>query len=78
MEPTVRGANVEIGSTVRVEVDGEESVMRIVGGAEANAREGRISSISPVGAALMGRKVGDEVAIITPGGSIRYVILSVD
>ena len=78
VEPTVRGANVEIGSTVRVEVDGEESVMRIVGGAEANAREGRISSISPVGAALMGRKVGDEVAIITPGGSIRYVILSVD
>jgi transcription elongation factor GreA len=76
--PTVRGANVEIGSTVTVEVDGDQSVMRIVGAAEANAREGRISSISPVGAALMGRKVGDEVEIVTPGGRIRYVILAVD
>ena len=78
VEPTVRGANVEIGSTVTVEVDGDESVMRIVGAAESNAREGRISSISPVGAALMGRKVGDEVEIVTPGGRIRYVILAVD
>ncbi len=76
--PTVRGANVEIGSTVRVETDGDDATIRIVGAAEANAREGRISSISPVGAALMGRKVGDEVEIVTPGGRIRYVILEVD
>ena len=78
VEPTVRGANVETGSSVRVEVDGDEQAFRIVGAAEANARDGRISNISPVGAALMGRKVGDEVEIVTPGGRIRYVILAVD
>ena len=48
------------------------------GSAEANSREGRISSVSPVGAALMGRKVGDEVAIVTPGGEIHYRILAIE
>jgi len=73
--PTERGAVVGLGSRVRVEVDGDESVMQIVSSAEANSREGRISSISPVGSALMGRRVGDAVTIVTPGGEIRYEIL---
>jgi transcription elongation factor GreA len=76
-EPTQRGAHVELGSRVRVEVDGEESVMQVVSSAEANSREGRISSVSPVGRALMGRQVGDAVTIVTPGGQIRYAILEI-
>ena len=75
--PTERGAVVELGSHVRVEVDGEETTMQIVSSAEANSREGRISSSSPVGAALMGRKVGDVVTIITPGGEIGYSVLEI-
>ncbi|HEY6014511.1 MAG TPA: transcription elongation factor GreA [Candidatus Limnocylindrales bacterium] len=75
--PTERGANVELGSHVRVEVDGEETTMQVVSSAEANSREGRISSASPVGAALMGRKVGDVVTIVTPGGEIRYAVLEI-
>ena len=75
--PTERGALVELGSRVRVSEDGDESVMTIVSPAEANAREGRISNASPVGAALMGRKVGDAVTIVTPGGSIRYEVLEI-
>jgi transcription elongation factor GreA len=77
VEPTVRGAIVELGSRVRVSEDGEETVMHVVSSAEANSREGRISSASPVGAALMGRKVGDAVTIITPGGQIHYEILEI-
>ena len=76
--PTERGARVELGSHVRVDVDGDEVVFQVVGGAEADSREGRISSSSPVGAALMGRKVGDIVTIITPGGSVDYGILSIE
>ncbi len=76
--PTERGAVVELGSRVRVEVDGDESVMQVVSSAEANSREGRISSVSPVGAALMGRKVGDAVTIVTPGGEIRYAVLEIE
>jgi transcription elongation factor GreA len=75
--PTVRGAVVELGSKVRISEDGEETIMHVVSSAEANSREGRISSISPVGAALMGRKVGDAVSIVTPGGEIRYEILEI-
>ena len=48
------------------------------GSAEASVREGRISSVSPVGAALMGRRVGDAVTILTPGGEIRYVVLEIE
>ena len=76
--PTERGAQVELGSRVRVEVDGDESVIQVVGSAEASVREGRISSVSPVGAALMGRRVGDAVTILTPGGEIRYVVLEIE
>jgi transcription elongation factor GreA len=76
--PTERGARVELGSHVKVDVDGDETTLQIVGAAEADSREGRISSSSPVGAALMGRKVGDIVTIITPGGSVDYGILAID
>jgi len=76
--PTERGATVEYGATVTVENDGEEAVLKIVGAAEANIREGRLSAASPVGAALMGRRVGDHVEIITPGGRISYKILAID
>ena len=76
--PTERGAVVGLGSRICVEVDGDESFMQVVSSAEANSREGRISSISPVGAALMGRRVGDAVTIVTPGGEIRYQILEIE
>ena len=78
VEPTERGAHVGLGSRVRVEVDGDESVIQVVSSAEASSREGRISSASPVGAALMGRSVGDVVTIITPGGAIRYTVLAIE
>lgn len=76
--PTERGARVDLGARVRVEVDGEESVIQVVSSAESSSREGRISSVSPVGAALMGRSVGDVVTIRTPGGEIRYVVLEIE
>jgi transcription elongation factor GreA len=76
--PTERGALVELGSHVRVEVDGEESTIQVVSAAEARAADGRISSVSPVGAALMGRRVGDVVTILTPAGEVRYSVLGIE
>ncbi len=78
LEPTERGALVELGSHVRVEVDGLEEQLTVVGAAEANIREGRVSSASPVGGALMGRRVGDRVEIITPSGRIAYKVLAIE
>ena len=66
---------VQLGSRVQVEDEGgatEDYV--IVGSAEADPRHGRISNESPVGHALLGRTVGDEVDISAPGGSFRMRI----
>jgi len=72
---------VHVGSTVSVEeVDGDGSVdeYRIVGSAEANPAAGRISNASPVGRALVGRSVGEVVAVATPRGEVRYRVVSVE
>lgn len=50
----------------------------LVGPKEADPGNGRISLESPIGKALLGRKVGDEVMADTPGGSVRFKILSIE
>lgn len=70
---------VDVGSTVTLkEDDSEEEVYMIVGPAEANPREGRISNESPFGKALLGQKVGDKVEIDAPEGSFKIKILKVE
>ncbi len=71
---------VSLGSQVTVleEGSGEEETYVIVGSAEADPFDGRISNESPVGKALMGHKVGDVVDVETPGGVIRMRILSIE
>jgi transcription elongation factor GreA len=69
---------VALGSRVTVESDGEESVFTIVGPTESDPGSGRISSASPVGAALVGRSVGDDADVKTPRGSVRYRIVAIE
>jgi transcription elongation factor GreA len=65
---------VNLGATVTLEdSDGAINEFMIVGTLEANPSEGRISIESPVGKALLGKKVGDEVLITSPI-SVRYKI----
>jgi transcription elongation factor GreA len=78
VEPTERGAVVEIGSRVRLTVDEEPAELVIVGSTESDPAGGRISNVSPVGRALLGRRVGDVVTIRTPGGEIRYEVLAIE
>jgi transcription elongation factor GreA len=68
---------ISIGSTVTVEVEGEERALTIVGARESDAGAGRISYASPVGQALIGRSAGDEAVVRTPGGEVSYRIVSV-
>ena len=63
-----RSKSVGIGSVVTVIMDGKERVFNIVGAAESNVREGKISNESPVGAALLGHKKGDQVSAVGPTG----------
>jgi transcription elongation factor GreA len=69
---------VGFGSIVTlVDGDGEEETWTIVGPQEANARLGRISNISPVGAALSGKKIGDTVKVAAPGGETVFKVKDV-
>ena len=64
-----RGNKVVIGSTVTLADErGHERVFTIVGGAEADAAEGKISNESPVGAAVLGHKKGDVIEYEGPTG----------
>lgn len=63
-----RSNKVSIGSTVTVDMGGKERVFSIVGAAESNVRDGKISNESPVGAALLGHKKGDSVTALGPTG----------
>lgn len=69
---------VNIGETAVIQAnDGEVEQYTIVGVAEANPTVGLISNESPLGKALLGRKVGDTVTVHAPMGDIRYQIVSV-
>ncbi len=68
---------VVLGSTVTLQAeDGRVFRYTIVGSAEAEPREGRISNESPVGRALLGRRVGDVVEVEVPAGKRRWTILA--
>lgn len=69
---------VIIGSVVTVETGGDEVRYTIVGSSESDPAAGRLSSASPVGAALLGSVVGAEVEVRTPRGPDRYRVVAVD
>ena len=71
---------INIGCTVDVydkEFE-EEIVCQLVGSTEANSLAGKISNESPVGKALIGKKVGDVVAVETQAGVIEYEVLKIN
>ena len=74
-----RSSKVNIGSTVTVDMNGRERVFTIVGGAESDAHEGKISNESPVGQALLGCKKGDEVTTTGPTGrDIKLTVIKIE
>lgn len=70
---------VSLGSSVTfVEIpDGEEETYTIVGSAEADPFEGKISNDSPIAKSLLGRKVGEQVTVQTPGGEMNVKIIEI-
>ena len=70
---------IGIGSTVTVSEDGsDKETYRIVGSAEADPLEGKISNESPIGQALLGAKVGETVTAETPGGALVFKVLKIE
>jgi len=68
---------VFLGSKVKVHIDGAEEEFQIVGAPEANPTKKLISHESPLGKALLGKKIGEKVAVEAPMGQLTYTILSI-
>jgi transcription elongation factor GreA len=78
--PTTKADFVRMGARIKV-VDpagGDEETYHLVGSSEADPRRGQISNESPIGRALIGKRVGDEVTVVAPAGAFNLKILDID
>lgn len=73
-----RGSNITVGSKVTITAGKKTFEYTIVGPVEADPLNGKISNESPIGVALLGKKVGDVAEITTPKGTTKYDIASVN
>lgn len=73
------GANgtVKLGSKVSVNIKGKKEEFTVVGEWEADPKEKKISHESPLGKALLGKKVGEKVEVEAPAGKVLYTIIAV-
>jgi transcription elongation factor GreA len=79
IDPPTKSDKVTLGSKVKIESSsGSTTVYQVVGSAEADPANDKISNESPVGHAIMGHKKGDTVQVETPSGKvIEYKIVSI-
>ena len=68
---------VHIGSTVKLKGSKGEKVFKVVGTVEADPLQGKISDESPIGQALLGKAVGQDVEIVTPSETVQYKVVSI-
>lgn len=78
IETSIDEGIVRIGSTVEVKSKNGNEIFTIVGSAEAKPQEGKISNESPLGRSFLNQKIGDEMEIKTPGGTIKYKIIKIE
>ena len=77
-EPTTSVDYVRMGAHIKVvDAEGEEETYYLVGSSEADPRKRLISNESPIGRALIGKRVGDEVTVVAPAGSFNLKILEI-
>lgn len=74
-----QGDVVSIGSTVKVQKEGDKDIKeyKIVGSEEADMAHGKVSNLSPLGSALLGKKKGEKVSFATPKGKAVYTLISI-
>lgn len=70
-------SKIQLGSTVKLKNDGKTKEFQVVGTVEADPLSGKISDESPIGKALLGKKVGDDVSIQTPAETSIYKVVSI-
>ncbi len=74
------GGEVRIGSRIKVQEVGydDQETFSLVGAAEANPLEGKISNESPLGKALLGKHIGDEVDVEAPNGRTKFKVVAIE
>lgn len=77
IENHISGNKVELGTSVIVEVNGTKELFQIVGEFEADPMSKKLSHTSPIGQALIGKKVGEWVEVDVPAGKIKYKIVDI-
>ena len=70
--------NVGLGSKVTVKIDGRETLYEIVGEWEADPSQKKVSHSSPLGKALLGKKIGEEVEFEAPAGKVVFKIVKIN
>ena len=72
-------SHVQMLNKVKIKNLATNAVMEftIVGESEANLREGKLASTTPIGKALMGKQKGEVVDVLTPGGTVKFEILDI-
>jgi len=68
---------IQVGSSVTVEVNGKNELFQIVGEFEADPMNKKLSQNSPIGQALINKKVGDLVEVNIPAGKVQYKIIEI-
>jgi transcription elongation factor GreA len=78
-EENGHGNEVRVGSTVTVRIDGEDDdeTWTIVGSAEAKPGAGKISNESPIGSALLGKRIKQKASVQTPSGVMKLTIVKI-
>ena len=71
------GGEIAIGSTVLVHLDGDEQEFTVVGAHEADPASGKISHESPLGQALIGKKIDEKIEVEAPVGKLTYRIVKI-
>lgn len=79
VDEDVDASTINVGCSVKIKdiEDGEILDYKLVGSTEANSLKGKISNESPVGRALIGRKVGETITVETQVGPLQYEILDI-
>ncbi len=70
--------HVDVGATVTLHVNGKKEAFTVVGEWEADPMQKKISNSSPLGKALIGKHVGEQVEVEAPAGKLLYKILSIE
>ncbi len=71
-------STVDVGCKVTLHVDGKKEEFMLVGEWEADPKEKKISHESPLGKALLGKKVGEQVEVEAPAGRVMYKIVGIE